>query len=77
MPPQPSRARQRPLVLVSLFDGAGVARVAIEDVLVHLRRPELLTLSVAAEIDVQLARATTRAMEDGGTRLPNVPHSHI
>eukprot|EP00975_Prorocentrum_lima_P058504 12272008-Prorocentrum_lima.AAC.1 len=65
----------RPIALISLFDGAGIARLGMDDLLLHLGMPQALVVSMAVEIDPGIAAATQRALGpaacEGTTRLPH------
>ena len=54
-PPTAEASRPRPVALVSLFDGLGTARLAVQDVLEELGCPQALRLSCFAETDPLLA----------------------
>eukprot|EP00975_Prorocentrum_lima_P035053 7366406-Prorocentrum_lima.AAC.1 len=52
----------RSIALISLFDGAGIARLGLDDVLVHAGGSGTLVASMAAEVDPEIAAATQRAL---------------
>eukprot|EP00974_Lingulodinium_polyedra_P116920 11161068-Lingulodinium_polyedra.AAC.1 len=55
--PWPEERRTRPIVLLSLFDGTGTARLALDDFLRTMRRPGAMVGSFFAEVDAKLAAA--------------------
>eukprot|EP00974_Lingulodinium_polyedra_P052844 5079904-Lingulodinium_polyedra.AAC.1 len=59
----PEGKHARPIVLLSLFDGIGTARMALDDLLRIMRRPDAPTAGLFAEIDAKLAASVQGVWE--------------
>eukprot|EP00974_Lingulodinium_polyedra_P013273 1287674-Lingulodinium_polyedra.AAC.1 len=57
---RPGGAGPRPIVLLSLFDGTGMARAGVDDMLRSLQAPDALVGSFFAETNGELASAVER-----------------
>eukprot|EP00975_Prorocentrum_lima_P069040 12923961-Prorocentrum_lima.AAC.1 len=65
----------RRIALVSIFDGAGIARIGLDDLIRHIGHTAALQLSYAIEIDVTLSSATQRALGAEANPPVSPPHS--
>eukprot|EP00974_Lingulodinium_polyedra_P064044 6186160-Lingulodinium_polyedra.AAC.1 len=64
------------MVLLSLFDGTGMARVGVDDLLRTLGAPNILCASFYVEINSTFSRAVERAWQRWdqiGGGMPHVP----
>ena len=66
-----------PLALISLFDGTGMARVAVGNLLRVCSRGPVLVQSVFAELDDALARRVEGYWEERARRTGCAPHRRI
>eukprot|EP00974_Lingulodinium_polyedra_P075065 7274128-Lingulodinium_polyedra.AAC.1 len=62
------------MVLLSLFDGSGMARVGLDDLLRRLRIPDALRASWFAEMDNNLATAVERSWDQWARARGGLPH---
>ena len=71
------RSRRPPLALVSLFDGTGLARLAVGELLDATQGGPVLVQSVFAELDDDLATAVETFWERRARMTGCVPHRRI
>eukprot|EP00974_Lingulodinium_polyedra_P070345 6806808-Lingulodinium_polyedra.AAC.1 len=71
---RPRGAEKPAIVLLSLFDGSGMARVGLDDLLRRLQIPDALRASWFAEIDNTLATAVERSWDQRARAGGGPPH---
>ena len=70
-------ASARPIALLSLFDGTGMARVGMDDLLRMAGAPQALTSSTFVELNDELAHAVGEHWRTRAALGAGVPHSQI
>ena len=67
----------RPIALISLFDGLGTARLALQDLLEELGQPGALAWAGFAELDPLLATAVARHWQAGASLGAWLPYHRL
>eukprot|EP00974_Lingulodinium_polyedra_P041953 4027776-Lingulodinium_polyedra.AAC.1 len=65
------------VVLLSLFDGTGMARAGVDDLLRTLGAPDVLRASFCVEINITLSRTVESAWQRWDQIGGGIPHAPI